>query len=134
MPNDISLHWKEGKTMMRLRSTDCWLPISLFLSIALCEPQEFALIKKLRFISGKPLGLKYCVCGPIYMPVCGSDERTYPNICTAMCKVTVSNFFLISSLQSDYKKKNFVLVFWLLNDSWWQLLMLLVILINIWFW
>ena len=109
LPSDCKSWWAiTAKTMSLQLRTYSWFV--LFLSIAsliLSWPQEFALIKKLRFIGGKPLGLKYCVCGPVYKPVCGSDEKTYPNICTAMCKVRVSNFFsYISHIQQETQRRN----------------------------
>ncbi len=60
--------------------------------LGLCyAAQELSLLRQLRLMRGQPLSLARCVCGPLYMPVCGSDEKTYPNICSAMCQVSVSS-------------------------------------------
>ena len=51
--------------------------------------ERISFLKKLRLLQGRPLGLDYCLCPSIYMPVCASDQKTYSNACKARCKTKV---------------------------------------------
>ena len=53
--------------------------------------ERISFLKKLRLLQGRPLGLDYCLCPSIYMPVCASDQKTYSNACKARCKTKVSS-------------------------------------------
>ena len=63
---------------------------TLLLSEAAAE-ERISFLKKLRLLQGRPLGLDYCLCPSIYMPVCASDQQTYSNACKARCKTKVSS-------------------------------------------
>ena len=64
--------------------------------------REFSLLKKLRLLQGRPLGLNYCLCPSIYMPVCASDQQTYSNACAARCKTQVRNMQTKVTRQRQY--------------------------------
>ena len=64
---------------------------TLLLSEAAAAEERISFLKKLRLLQGRPLGLDYCLCPSIYMPVCASDQQTYSNACKARCKTKVSS-------------------------------------------
>ena len=66
--------------------------------------ERISFLKKLRLLQGRPLGLDYCLCPSIYMPVCASDQKTYSNACKARCKTKVSSQYTLQGVQASFEK------------------------------
>ena len=65
--------------------------------------ERITFLKKLRLLQGRPLGLDYCLCPSIYMPVCASDQKTYSNACKARCKTKVSSQYTLQGGQASFE-------------------------------